>query len=333
MPTQPIHSYTPVTFDKENVDGWKQHLEEEGYAVIHNIFDSTRIQEAIELFWKDWNTVSPGFARNDPSTWSIQTAPLMFTKGAAVFNGFGQSDFMWYLRVQPEILEIFSHVHNIPSSELITSFDGFSVFFSKKQKNPRPWWHIDQHPSNPLYSIQGAYNFLPVDDINAQNVQSAGFTVIPKSHLTFVPSQTRNSADWIEIDKNKTAEETSQITSHGVKLLVPANTFILWNSKTIHANTGITSINPRIKTDSGTINRLTTYITCVPRNRCTSEEITQKRIQAYLDGSTTSHWPEKVEIKTYPWGFGPRYESRGYGRIQPTLTESGTIPADRLQYI
>ena len=81
------------------------------------------------------------------------------------------------------------------------------------------------------------------------------------------------------------------------------------------------------------MNRLTAYITYVPRLRRTSTEILNKRKTAYLQGSTTSHWPEKVEIKTHPWGFGPGYIAKGFGEIKPTLTETGTIPNERLKVI
>lgn len=321
-----LATFTPPTFDRADSPGWKAHLESEGYAVIHNVFTPEVVAQSHELFWKDWTTVSPGFVRNDPSTWSINTAPMMFAKGIAVFNGFGQSDFMWNLRLRPEILDIFAQIHAVPPETLISSFDGFSVFFSKLQKNPHTWWHVDQHPSNPNYSIQGAYNYLPVTE------NSAGFTVVPKSHNTFVASKTSKIEDWIEIHKNKTAEEASSILTAGVKLLLPPNCFVLWNSKTIHANTGIPCTKGSRKDDPPVLNRLTAYITYVPRTR-TSVETTERRKQAYYEGATTSHWPEKLEIKKYPWGFGPRYESKGFKQITPSLTSTGSIPEERLKHI
>ena len=50
----------------------------------------------------------------------------------------------------------------------------------KKQKS-KSWLHIDQNPNNNIYSIQGSYNFMPV------NNDDAGFICIPKSHITFSP--------------------------------------------------------------------------------------------------------------------------------------------------
>ena len=313
-----IPCFTPPYFETTTPE-WKQYLDLNGYVVLQNILEQPAIDTAYDLFWKDWNSVSPGFLRDDPSSWSIHTAPMMFAKGIAVFNGFGQSDFMWHLRLQPKILDIFSQVHNTPHADLISSFDGFSVFFTKKQKNPKAWWHIDQHPSNINYSIQGAYNFLPVTE------ETAGLTVVPQSHTTFVPSETRSIEDWIPLERNKTPEEARPILANGVKLLLPANSFVLWNSRTIHANIGQ-------QRDTQRLTRLTAYITYVPRSR-TTPEITAQRRQAYVDAVSTSHWPDKLEPKAYPWGFGPRYEARGFGKIKPRLNVDGSIPTDRLVHI
>jgi ectoine hydroxylase-related dioxygenase (phytanoyl-CoA dioxygenase family) len=308
-----MKNFTPQIYQQDDFTNWKQHLDQEGYVVICNVLQHNQINTGIEHFWKDWNTVSPGFIRNDPKTWSINTAPIMFAKGMAVFNGFGQCDFMWFLRTQQPFKNIFSNVHG--TEDLITSFDGFSVFFSKKQKSPKDWFHIDQHPDNPDYTVQGAYNFFPV------NEDSAGFTVVPKSHRTFQPSSTKVKKDWIQIHSNKSAEETAEIISQAVKLLIPGNCFVLWNSKTIHANTGMTC-----KTDPETLDRLTAYITFIPRSRRTNQAQLEKRKEAYLNGNTTSHWPNKVEIKVYPWGFGPTYERRNYKKIEI----DSNIPQERL---
>lgn len=315
-------NFIPPTFQKSDVSNWKRFLDEEGYVVIENVLDEKTIFDAIEYFWRDWNTVSPRFKRTDPSTWSIQTAPLMFAKGMATFNGFGQCDFMWYLRTRPQIIDIFANIYG--TKDLITSFDGFSVFFSKNQKSPKDWWHIDQHPENPEYSIQGAYNFLPVLE------DSAGFTLVPGSHRSFTPSPTPKKKDWIQISSNKSETEAKEIFKNGVKLLIPANCFVLWNSKTIHANKAITA--PRGYVDKGKLDRLTAYITYVPKTRRTDPAQLEERKNAYKKGYTTSHWPNKVEIKTYPWGFGPTYEARGFGQIIPKL-ENGEIPKERLKYI
>jgi hypothetical protein len=85
-----------------------------------------------------------GVLTGDPDGYGITTMgayPLIFGKGIAAFNGFGQSDFCWYLRLQNTIIDIFASLHK--TQDLMVSFDGFSCFFSQNQQS-KLWWHIDQ---------------------------------------------------------------------------------------------------------------------------------------------------------------------------------------------
>jgi len=296
-------SFTPILHDFS--DAWRTHLDVEGYAVISSVLSDDEYHEAFGLFKKDWNYVSPRFDFEDKTTWGIENAPLMYGKGMAVFNGFGQSDFMWYLRTRSKFKDIFKKIHD--TEDLVTSMDGFSVYLSNKQKS-KSWLHVDQNPKNPLHSIQGSYNFRPVTE------EDAGFVVVPRSHLEYTPNVTHNKS-WILCpgDEHKC-----------VKLLIPENCFMLWNSKLIHANQGMTK-----KTTE--LNRLTAYITYLPKTIRTAETL-EAKIQAYMDSETTSHWSNKCELKKYPFGFGKRYEERGYNKIVPTL-DGGDIPAERLELL
>jgi hypothetical protein len=57
-----------------------------------------------------------------------------------------------------------------------------------------------------------------------------------------------------------------------------------------------------------------------------SPEVLEQKILAYKNSHGTSHWANRCEIKKYPWGFGPRYESRGFNKIVP----HGDIPYERI---
>ena len=109
------------------------------------------------------------------------------------------------------------------------------------------------------------------------------------------------------------------------KLLIPGNCFVLWNSKTIHASTGMT------KGTTG-LNRVTAYITYLPKYLRT-KEMEKKRKKAYMDSRTTSHWANKCELKTYPFGFKSQYESKGFTELVRKLDKNGNIPEERLNLI
>ena len=302
-----MNTYTPPVFSADDEQQYLQFLDTEGYVVVGNILGQAVSNSLIEKFWMDWTAVSPTFDRNDKSTWSIATSPMMFAKGMAVFSGLAHGDFMWDLRLQPQIQEIFAAVHRVDCTDMVVSFDGFSVFFDKKQKNPKPWWHVDQHPSNATYCVQGAYNFFPVTET------SAGFTVVPRSHKHNVAIPKSNKGqDWIPV-------ENDPILQNGVKLLIPKNCLVLWNSRTIHANVGMSAQVTEKRFD-----RLTCYITYMPRS-LRSQATLNKKTQAYLNSDATSHWANQCEVKKYPWGFGPQYENKGFNRLKPAVV----IPDER----
>ena len=288
-------------FGLDDPEGYLKHLAEEGYAVIGNVLDEATRNRLVEKFWNDWTTCSPNFSRTDKTTWKIENSPMMFAKGMAIFSGLPHGDFMWDLRLQPNIKQIFANIHG--TDNLVSSFDGFSVFFTKKQKTA-PWLHTDQNPTNKSYCVQGQYNFFPVKH------DSAGFIVVPKSHLVHKNIPAKNLNDWVQVSSDDFKAE---------KIIIPENCFTIWDSRTIHANTGMTSNTVRF-------DRLTCYVTYLPKDT-RSEEVLKQKITAYKNSEGTSHWANRCEIKKYPWGFGPRYETRGFTKLK---TGTDTIPEERL---
>jgi hypothetical protein len=308
--------FTPPLFKPDEVDNWKKYLEDEGFVVISDILQPNQYITGLELFKKDMSIVSPRFDFNNSNTWNINTCPIMFGKGMGIFNGFGQSDFMWHIRTNSTVQSIFKSVYS--TNDLVTSFDGFSMFVSKSQKS-KSWLHIDQNPANQMYSVQSAYNYYPVKDY-----RDAGFVLVPKSHKTYKPSVSGNK-DWFVCPDQPLADSR--------KLIIPANCLVLWNSKTIHANEGMRK--PEVE-----FNRLTCYVSFQPKH-LRPQSIYEKRLTAYKNGSATSHYANKCELKRYPFGFKTRYESRGFKQIEPKLNHSleheetnfniaSAIPSERL---
>ena len=314
------NTITPPIFTLNTIQESLHFLELNGYVVLSNILDSSQTTEFIDYFKQDIKTISPNFDMNDSSTWNIANFPGMFGKGMCVFNGIGQSNFMWYLRTNKKILDIFKKIYK--TDELVTSFDGCSLFCSNKQQS-KSWHHIDQNPKNKIESYQSSYNYYPVTE------KSSGFVIAPKSHTEFKPDVKHNK-DWIMLDKD------NEWHSKVVKLLIPENCLTIWNSKTIHANSGMHK-----KFINTNLDRLTCYITYLPKI-LRKEETMRKRIQGYYDGITTSHWANKYEPKKYPYGFKKQYENKCLGNIQPLLSNKDkdkdkdtnkNIPIDRLNLI
>ena len=242
-------TFAPYIFSVKDPPRHWRNYKNEGFVVLCDILDTSEQADLLDTFKREFTYVSPNFNFSNPDTWTIANTPAMFGKGMAVYNGFGQSDFMWKLRTHANVQKPFKTL--FCTDELVTSLDGFSIFVSDKQKS-KSWLHIDQHPDNKLYSIQASYNMFPV------NARDAGFIVVPKSHKTFTP-EPKNKGDWIVVD-----QETFE--PQAVKLLIPGNCLTIWNSRLVHANTGMTKINKNKKEIPERINRFTPYITFLPKS-------------------------------------------------------------------
>ena len=74
---------------------------------LDNILPNETKEEYLELFKTEWCQMAQGFSWEDQSTWTSKNLPIMLSKGMAVYSGWGQSEFMWSLRTNPRIYEIF----------------------------------------------------------------------------------------------------------------------------------------------------------------------------------------------------------------------------------
>jgi len=294
----------PKLFDLEQSLEWQEYLDKQGYVVIKDIINNKTNMIALATLIKEWTTVSPNFDWFDTSTWSTTNSPMVWGKSSVMFNGFGQSEFMWMLRTQPKIKEAFSKIYK--TSELAVSFDGFSVFLSDKQQSPG-WLHQDQRSQDMRKSIQGLLNLKPVGE------NDAGFVCVPGSHKTYKPVP--SNRDWVMLDKNDPNYENA------VKLLIPKNSLTLWNSKTIHSNTGMNKKHPK----GMHLNRLSAYITFVPKLR-RPLNIKNERISGYKNGLNCSHWADRMEVKKLPFHLKKRYLERNFHNLIPKLDTDGNIP-------
>jgi hypothetical protein len=298
----------PELFEIEDDGAWKDYLDEYGYVVINDVLTKEKYYDVYEQFVRDWLHVSPDFSFDDKDTWTLDKCPMWWEKGMVYSHGFGQSDFQWMLRTDKNIVNIWERLHN--TTELVVSYDGFSVFLSGEQ-DPGMWLHVDQHHKDLNYSVQGAYNLKEVGE------KDAGFIVVPGSHKSFKPD-TECGREFLIVDEDDPHVEKA------VKLLIPPNCFILWNSKTIHASVGMD------ESKGLELNRVTSYICYFPKAD-RSEEVYGERIYGYYDGDNCSHYATRHDPKPQMYGFN------SFMTLKPSLNDSEEvsedIPKERLALI
>lgn len=307
-PKKLINTYTPTVFNIDDVVNWKSYLDINGYVVLNDVISKEDTEIALNLFKNEITQVSPNFKWDDTSTMINSNTPMVWSKSSVVFNGFGQSDSNWHIRLNSKTKNVFQKVYN--DDDLVVSFDGFSLFLSDTQKS-ESWIHQDQRPSDKRLSYQGILNLFEC------NEHDAGFICVPKTHKTYIP-KTNNNSDWCMVPKD------SILHKETLKLLTPERSLILFNSKLVHANIGMSKNHPK----GVHLNRLSCYITFVPRNRQT-KEVKDERIKGYYNGISTSHWADRCEIKQIPFYLKSKYASYNFNTIKPKLTNDNKIPNER----
>lgn len=307
-----ISCLMPETFSVSEPEKWLEHLDNHGFVVLHEAISQEDSEIALNMFKTEFTQVSPRFDWEDTSTWTTTNCPMVWNKSSVVFNGFGQSDSNWHVRLNSRTKEAFTHIYD--TNELATSFDGISLFLSDTQKSPS-WLHQDQRSNDNRLSVQAILNVLPCGEFDA------GFVCVPGSHKTYVPPPAKN--DWMTLPKDDPNHKLAQ------KILTPPRSLILFNSKTIHANIGMVKNHP----NGMHINRFSFYTTFVPKERQTPEVI-EKRIAGYFTGASTSHWGDRYEPKKIPFHVRKKYLEREFNDLVPKTIDNGSgIPPERLALI
>ena len=107
-------------------------LEENGYTIIHNVYNNEEIEEyKNEFFYWYKNTKNVE-----------ELHPIIHGNGIFKYFEIGHQRFNWLARTNPKIVNIFKRLWN--SDELVTSFDGCCYYPSDYKGDDVYWVHTDQ---------------------------------------------------------------------------------------------------------------------------------------------------------------------------------------------
>ncbi|CAK9010920.1 Hypothetical protein (Fragment), partial [Durusdinium trenchii] len=102
----------PPFFSAEN-QGWKRHLQEEGYVVIADLLESADVREALRLLLLDLKRLHPHLQNLD----QVRECHLPFTRAGndlRMANGLCHGNFAWYLRCHPQVTQLFEQLFDLP---------------------------------------------------------------------------------------------------------------------------------------------------------------------------------------------------------------------------
>jgi len=291
----------------------KNTIERYGVGIIPNVLNDEEIKQMNDGMWDYLEYVSQEFdkpiQRNDRKSWVHYLK--MFPKHSMLLQqfGVGHAQYIWDLRQNEKIVDIFSQFWDVPKEDLLVSFDGASFHFPPEDTNRgwyrQTWYHTDQSYLRPEFEcLQSWITGLDVEEGDAT--------------LAFMESSNNyhdefrekfgitDRSDWFRLEKEEQKEFYDEKGCIDKKICCPAGSMVFWDSRTIHCGT-----EPMKKRENKNL-RNVAYICMTPRDRASDAMLNKKR-KAFKDLRMTSHWPHKPKL--FP------KNPRTYGNPLPNITE------------
>jgi len=266
---EPIQELQAIVL-KEALETNIKELEENGYTIIHNVYNNEEIEEYKREFF-DWYK----------NTKDVEKLHQVI-HGNGIFKYFeiGHQRFTWLARTNPKIINIFKELWNC--DELVTGFDGCCYYPSDYKGTEIYWTHTDQSSHK-----KGRHCYQSFLSLTSNNERS--LLIYKGSHNLhehyFKTLNIDAPRDWCVLDKNY----VSNLEDKKVRVKVNAGDLVIWDSRTFHQNTcGDSNCNEE---------RLVQYLCYLPKNNIKNDKIQQNLRREYFEERyTTSHWPYPLTI-------------------------------------
>lgn len=304
---------------------WKNHLNNNGYVVVSNVMNDKDCNDNISRIW-DWlEGLGSGIDRNNPNTWKNDRWPQNI-HGIIQHYKVGQSQFVWDIRCNKNIINIFEKIWN--THKLLCSFDGICIMKPPelcKGGHYKSWIHTDQSPKKEgMHSIQGFIN------LEHTGPDDGCFTCFPKSHTyhkqLFEHNNIKFSKDWYKLNESD-IDWLKNKNLNQCRIEAPKGSMVLWDSRIFHCNAGVKNL-PRIIPKW----RYVVYICMTPKSKCNDKNL-QKKIKAFNDLRMTSHWPHHIKLfPNKPRTYGNVVPEFKLQKEIPELTDTGKRLAGLLEY-
>jgi hypothetical protein len=279
-----------------HIDDIKEQLDTCGVAVIPNLIDGyelLRMQEGV------WDTIEKLTSymdipvdRNDPDTWDNWYSLLPSHDMLLQTFSVGHSQFIWDIRQNPKVSNVFSKIWSCEPNELISSFDAMSFHIPPEITgqgwyDDDDWYHVDAAYTRPEFEcVQG---FVTGFDINEGD---ATLTVLEGSHKYHQDIRTKfditSDNDWFRLNEEQ-LDFYKENGCNRMNIKASAGSLVLWDSRTVHCG-----MKP-LKTRKAPNFRLVAYMCMTPREWC-SENVLQIRRNALTDLYMTSHCPHRPKL-------------------------------------
>ena len=292
------YEYEKYVCDK---DGVLAMVQKYGVAIVPNVLNEQEIVEMVDGMWTMLEYLTAKFPvpmhRDKPETYaSIKYLRPIET---VIFQqwSIGHADFIWQLRQNPKVVEIFAKLWNVSNEELLVSFDGASFQMPPETTkfgwyDQSPLFHTDQSLARNDFECVQAW--ITGFNVNEHDATLAFLEGSQKYHAEFAAKfNISYPEDWYVVSHNKRQMDFYVREKNCAPKCIkcPAGTMVFWDSRTIHFDL------PSLKERQVPNFRCVAYICMLPRNMSNERELKKKQ-DAFNKMLSTSHWPNR--IVTFP---------------------------------
>jgi hypothetical protein len=269
-------------------------VEKYGVAIIPNILDDEECEQmnkgmwdTLEFMTQTWDTP---IDRCNPETWR-EMQKLYPTHSMLIQHwSIGHAQYVWDIRQNPKVVDIYSEIWKCPKEDLLVSFDAVSYHLPPEETRigwyrGHDWFHSDQSYLNSDFRcIQG---WVTGYSVNEGDATLAFLESSNQYHKDFQDTfQTTEKDDWYKLNDTELAFYSDRGCLHK-RIKCPKGSLVLWDSRTIHCG------SQALKTREKPNYRNVAYVCYEPREKCTK---LKKKREAFENMRLTTHWPCKVKL-------------------------------------
>lgn len=281
------------------IENLPQMLNTYGVAIVPNILNVTECEAMKQGAWDYLETITVNLQvpmkRTSSKSW--KSFKQLYPKHSMLIQHWsvGHAQFLWDIRTNPKVIAPFEKIWGVPKEDLLVSFDGASFHFPPEstgfgfaKADGKSWIHCDQSfLRNGFECVQGWINGYDTNDGDATLTVLEGSN---KYHADFANHfKPTNPDDWAILTQEQIDWYTGTKGCVKTNIKCPAGSLVLWDSRTIHCGKEPEPNRPKRNF------RCVGYVCYTPRAKASPSSI-NKKINAWVNLRTTSHWPHKPKL-------------------------------------
>lgn len=287
-------------------------LNKYGVAIIPSVLNENECSNMLSGMWDYFEHISQEWvqpiSRNHHESWKEIFRLYPLHSMLIQYWNVGHAQVSWDVRQNPKIVDIFAHFWKCTNEELLVSFDGLSFnlppeITGKGWNKNNTWFHTDQ--SYTRNNFECMQSWVTALDVNPGDATLAFMEGSNNFHnILATQFNISDKMDWYKLTK----EQEKFYLDKGClykKIKCPKGSMVFWDSRTIHS--GMEAMKERSNPNIRSI----VYLCYTPRSLCNKRNL-EKKVKAYNELRTTSHWPHKPKL----FGKNPRT----YGCELPIIT-------------